>query len=215
MSRPSAHLDRKLIAAARAMLPETGLSGLSVREVARRAGVNVGMFHYLFKSKEAFVRRVLEEVYGDFLSSFSEAAGAPGPARERLRRVLVAYALFARRNRVVYSMMMRELLNGHPEMIAFARANFASHTRPLMRLVEECRREKAARDLPTPLLCMFAMSSMATPNVAATGFEQCGQRRIAGESVKDFIALALSDKMIEIRADMVLAALAPARGRRR
>jgi AcrR family transcriptional regulator len=213
MSRPSQHLDRRLLAAARAMLPRTGLSGLTAREVARRAGVNVGMFHYHFKSKEAFVRRVLGEVYADFLATFAEAAGGAGPARERLRRVLVAYARFGRRHRVVYSMMMRELLNGHSGMIAFARENFPSHSRPLMRLVEECRREKAVRDLPTPVLCMFAMSSMGIPNVAATGLEMSGQRRIAGESVKEFIDMVLSDEMIETRADMVLAALAP-RGRR-
>jgi AcrR family transcriptional regulator len=211
MPRPSAHLDRKLIAAARAMLPETGLSGLSVREVARRAGVNTGMFHYHFKSKEAFVRRVLEEVYQDFLASFSEAAGGPGSARARLRRVLVAYARFARRHRTIYSMMMRELLNGHGEMIAFARANFPNHGGTLMSLMEECRREKAVRDLPAPVLTMFAMSSMGVPNVAATGFERSGVRKMCGRSTKEFIDMVLSDEMIETRADMVLAALAPGR----
>jgi AcrR family transcriptional regulator len=209
MTRPSAHLDRKLVAAARALLPETGLSGLSVREVSRRAGVNVGMFHYHFKSKEAFVRRVLEEVYGDFLASFQEAAEGPGSAPERLRRVLVAYAYFARRNRTLYAMMMRELLNGHGEMVAFARVHFPRHTGVMMRLMEECRREKAVRDLPSPSLCMFAMSSMGMPNVAATGLENCGQKKIAGVPVKSFIAKILSDEMIETRADMVMAALAP------
>jgi AcrR family transcriptional regulator len=213
MTRPSAHLDRKLLAAARAMLPETGLSGLSAREVARRAGVNVGMFHYHFGSKGAFVHRVLEEVYQDFLTSFSEAASGPGSARERLRRVLVAYAHFARRHRTIYSMMMRELLNGNGEMIAFARSNFPIHGGTLMRLMEECRREKAVRDLPAPLLTMFAMSSMGLPNVAATGFERSGQKKICGWSVKEFTDMVLSDEMIETRADMVLAALAP--GRRR
>jgi len=213
MPRPSAHLDRKLVAAARALLPRTGFGGLSVREVSRRAGVNVGMFHYHFRTKEAFVRRVLEEVYGDFLSSFQEAAEGPGSARTRLRRVLVAYAHFARRNRTLYAMMMRELLNGHGEMVAFARLHFPRHAGAMMRLMEECRREKAVRDLPTPMLCMFAMSTMGVPNVAATGLENCGQKRIGGLSVKSFIARVLSDEMIETRADMVLAALAPGRTR--
>ncbi len=135
MSRPSAHLDRKLVAAARAMLPETGLSGLSVREVARRAGVNAGMFHYHFKSKKAFLHRVLGEVYQDFLVSFQEAAEGAGPARERLRRVLIAYAHFGRRHRVFYSMMIRELLNGRPDMIAFAKANFPRHADAMVRLM--------------------------------------------------------------------------------
>ncbi len=215
MSRPSAHLDRKLIAAARELLPRTGLGGLSARVVARRAGVNLGMFHYHFKSKGAFVHAVLADVYGDFLTSFQEAAQGPGTARERLRAVLVAYAQFARRHRVFYSMMMRELLAGDPEMLSFARAYFPKHGEALMALIERCRREKTVRDLPTPVLCMFAMSTMGVPNVAATGLERCGQKKIGGYPVKDFIQTVLSDRMIETRADMVLAALAPARGRGR
>jgi AcrR family transcriptional regulator len=103
MTRPSAHLDRKLVSAARAMLPETGFSGLAVRAVARRAGVNVGMFHYHFKTKEIFLRRVLQECYEDFLQNFREAAQAPGSSRARLRRVLVSFARFARDNRVLYT----------------------------------------------------------------------------------------------------------------
>ena len=212
MSRPSAHLDRKLVAAARALLPRAGFSGLSVREVARRAGVNVGMFHYHFKSKDAFLHRVLGEVYQDFLVSFQEAAQGPGSPRARLRRVLVAYAHFARRNRVFYSMMLRELLNGNDEMIAFARANFPRHAGAMMSLAEECRRTGAFRDLPAPVLCMFAMSSMGVPNVAATGLERSGAKTLGGRPLKEFTDMILSDAMIETRADMVLAALA--RGRR-
>jgi AcrR family transcriptional regulator len=215
MSRPSAHLDRKLIAAARELLPETGLSGLSAREVARRAGVNLGMFHYHFKSKRAFVHAVLADVYCDFLTSFQEAAQGPGTARERLRAVLVAYGHFARRHRVFYAMMMRELLAGDPEMLSFARVHFPKHGSALMSLIERCRRDKTVRDLPTPMLCMFAMSTMGVPSVAATGLERCGQKKIGGFPVKDFIETVLSDRMIETRADMVLAALAPARGGKR
>lgn len=213
MSRPSAHLDRKLVAAARAMLPETGLSGLSVREVARRARVNAGMFHYHFKTKKAFLHRVLGEVYQDFLVSFQEAAEGPGAPRRRLRRVLVAYAQFGRRHRVVYSMMMRELMNGRPEMLSFAQANFARHSDALMRLVEECRRDGSVRDLPAAALCMFAMSSMGMPNVAATCLERSGRKTFGGSPSGEFVRMILSDEMIETRADMVMAALAPGRSK--
>jgi len=215
MPRPSQHLDRRLIAAARDMLPETGLTGLSLREIARRAGVNVGMFHYHFKSKRAFQRRVLDECYEDFLGTFREAAEGPGAPRERLRRVLIAVARFARDNRASYALMIRELLNAQPEMASFARANFPRHAAIVMRLLEECRRERTVRPLPVPALAMFAMSSMALPGVAVTAFERNGVRTLGGRPFKEFAAMLLSDSMIETRADMVLAALAPARGRSR
>ena len=208
MPRPSAHLDKKLIAAARALIPETGFSGLSVREVARRAGVNVGMFHYHFKTKDAFIQRVLSEVYGDFLESFQEAAQGAGSPRVRLRRVLVASARFAREHRVFYTLMIRELLNGQPAMSAFAKVNFPRHVSVVMALMEECRREGLVRPIPTPMLCMFAMSTMGLPNVAVTAFERNGVRAAGGRPLKEFAEMLLSDAMIETRADMVMAALA-------
>lgn len=211
MSRPSHNLDRKLVAAARAMLPETGFGGLKIRDVARRAGVNPGMFHYHFKTIEAFRRRVVSEVYEDFLSNFVEAAEGPGGARERLRRVLAAVARFARDNRVFYTLMIRELLNAQPDMSAFAKENFPRHAAVLMKLLEECRREGVVRPLPTPVLAMFAMGSMCLPNVAVTAMERNGVRRLAGKPLPGVAEELLSDELIEIRADMVLAGLAKGR----
>jgi AcrR family transcriptional regulator len=208
MPRPSAHLDQKLVEAARALLPQTGFSALSVREVARRAGVNIGMFHYHFKTKNVFMHRVLGELYQDFLVSFQEAASGPGSGRDRLRRVLIAYARFGRRNRILYAMMMRELLNGQKDMVAFARKNFPQHSETMMRLMEQCRKEKVVRDLPTPALCLFAMSTMGIPNVAVTAFEMNGVKTIGQQALKTFSEFMLSDEMIETRADMVMAALA-------
>jgi AcrR family transcriptional regulator len=208
MPRPSQNLDLKLVAAAREMLPDVGFSGLKIRGVARRAGVNPGMFHYHFKSQGAFRRRIMQDVYEDFLSSFVEAAEIPGGPRARLRRVLVAVARFARDNRVLYTLMIRELLNAQSDMSGFAKANFPRHAAVLMKLLEECRREGVVRPLPTPMLAMFAMGTMCLPNVALTAMERNGVRRLAGKPLSGLAAALLSDEMIEVRADMVLAGLA-------
>lgn len=211
MARPSRDLDRRLIDTARRMIPQTGLTGLSVRAVARRARVNLGMFHYHFKSKKAFQRRVLQEAYEDFFAVFSAAAGGPGRPRERLRRLMVGVARFARDNRVLFTLMLRELLNAQPDMTAFAKENFPRHAAVVTRLMEECRREGSVRPLPAPALVLFAMPAMGLPNVIATAFERNGVRALGGRPFKDFAAALLSDEAIETRADMVLAALAPGR----
>ena len=211
MPRPSHNLDLKLVAAARKMLPEAGFAGLTIRGVARRAGVNPGMFHYHFKSQDAFRRRVVEEVYEDFLSTFVEAAEGPGGARARLRRVLIAVARFARDNRVFYTLLIRELLNAQPDVSAFAKDNFPRHAAVLVKLLEECRREAVVRPLPVPMLAMFAMGSMCLPNVIVTSMERNGVRRLAGRPLAEVAAALLSDELIEARADMVLAGLAAGR----
>jgi AcrR family transcriptional regulator len=154
---------------------------------------------------------VLQECYEDFLLSFREAAEGPGTSRARLRRVLVAFGVFAREQRVMYTLMLRELLNASPEMNAFAKANFPRHASVVMSLIEDCRKEKTVRPLPVPMLAMFAMSSMGLPNVVVAGLERNGIRTMLGRPAKDFIGMILSDGMIEERADMVMAALAPGR----
>jgi AcrR family transcriptional regulator len=159
----------------------------------------------------AFRSRVLQECYEDFLETFREAAEARGTPRERLRRTLVAVGRFARDNRVFYTLMIRELLNAQPDMTSFAKENFPRHAAIVMRLLEECRREKTIRPLPVPALAMFAMSSMALPGVAVTAFERNGTRTFGGRPFKEFSAMLLSDAMIEARADMMLAGLAPGR----
>ncbi len=209
MARPSRDLDRRLIETARRMLPETGLSALSVRAVARRARVNLGMFHYHFKSKRAFQRRVLQETYEDFFAVFSAAAGGPGAPRERLRRLLVAVARFVRENRVLFTLLLREVLNAQPDMTAFAKENFPRHAAVVMRLMEECRREGSVRPLPAPMLVAFAMPAMGLPNAIVTAFERNGVRTVGGRPFREFADILLSDETIEVRADMVLAALAP------
>ncbi|MDE2290807.1 MAG: TetR/AcrR family transcriptional regulator [Elusimicrobia bacterium] len=213
MPRPSRNLDRRLVAAARAMLPQVGFSGLKVRAVARRAGVNPGMFHYHFRSKEAFLRAVLADVYEDFFVPLRAAAEGPGAPLERLRGTLVAFARFARENRVLYTLFLRELLNGRKDVAAFARAAFPRHVAVLLRLLEDCRRAGAVRPLPPWMLAMHAMSTMGIPNIAVTGLEMNGIRELAGTALPALAEQALSDGMIETRADMVLASLAP--GRRR
>jgi hypothetical protein len=111
----------------------------------------------------------------------------------------------------MYTLMLRELLNARPEMYVFAKANFPRHSSAVIRLIEACRREKTVRPLPVPMLAMFAMSSMGLPNVAVTALERNGVRALLGRPVKAFSAMLLSDAMIETRADMVMAALAPGR----
>lgn len=211
MARPSHNLDLKLLAAARGMLPDVGFSGLKIRDVARRAGVNPGMFHYHFKTQEAFRRRIVQDVYEDFLSSFVGAAEGPGGARARLRRVLVAVARFARDNRVFYTLMIRELLNAQPDMSGFAKKNFPRHAAVLMKLLEECRREGVVRPLPTAMLAAFAMGSMCLPNVMITAMERNGVRKLGGKPLPGLAQSLLSDELIEVRADMVLAGLAKGR----
>jgi len=60
MPRPSRNVDERLLAAGRELYPDAGAAGLSIRRIAERAEANLGMFHYHFRTKDQFVRRLLQ-----------------------------------------------------------------------------------------------------------------------------------------------------------
>ena len=88
MPRPSRNLDQALLAAGRALLPQRGCSGLSVREVADAAGVNLGMFHYHFKSREAFLKALLQSMYEEMFSQLTFQGSAEWGPSDNLRAAL-------------------------------------------------------------------------------------------------------------------------------
>ena len=94
MPRPSQNIDQLLIDAALELLPQTGVRKLSIRQVAQHAGVNLGMFHYHFKTKDAFAAAVLQQLYdGMFASLKLESLSSTSPI-ENLRSALMVLARF-------------------------------------------------------------------------------------------------------------------------
>jgi AcrR family transcriptional regulator len=72
-----------------------------VRKLVEHAGVNLGMFHYHFKTKENFVRVVLERVYEEMFSELVLQVNPDAPALENLRNLLTTLGRFARKNRLL------------------------------------------------------------------------------------------------------------------
>jgi AcrR family transcriptional regulator len=211
MPRPSRRTDKLLIDAGRKLLPDTGVSGLTLRRVAAAARVNLGMFHYHFGSKREYSRRVLEEIYGDFFKGFSAETGAPAPAKERLRRALNALARFARDNRRIILAIVRDVMEGDPEATGFAKANIPRHMEIIVGLVRECQRRGELKEMPLPLAMSFLLGAAAMPNVAMGIIEKSAAKKPFGLTSAALFPLFSSDKSIALRVDLALAALAPER----
>lgn len=89
-------LRRSLIGAAREMLREGDLAGLTLRKVAARAGVSHAAPYHHFRSKEALLAAVAEEGFGALRSALDRACPnrAMRPA-DRLQALGRAYVQFA------------------------------------------------------------------------------------------------------------------------
>jgi AcrR family transcriptional regulator len=206
--RPPSRNDaaRKLLDAAREMLGETGISGLRLREVAKRARVNLGMFHYHFGSKERFTRRLLQEIYEEFFGRLSFQSHAEGDPVERLRSSLLVFGRFARDQRQIAVSLLSEALQGQKNSISYLEANLPRHFRVVGGLIVEGQKAGKLKPLPIPVAVSFALGAMGAPNLIIAALERGGRstaQRHGGAWRNEF----LSDRAIERRAELVLSAL--------
>lgn len=214
MTKPASDVPRRLLDAGRAVARERGCGAIKVREVARAAGVNLGLFHYHFKTRDAFVRRVLDETYADFFSRLNLSVGREGSPRQRLRAALTAIAHFSREHRRMIVGMLRDAMTGDRLVMEFAARSFPNHLPIVLGLIKEGVRAKELRDLPEPLVLGLLMGVISTPNIMATMVECSGAKRPLGRSVSQFQDELLSDAAIAERIDIVLAGLSRKGGKR-
>lgn len=106
-SRPYHHGDlrRALIDAARRLLESEGPSALSLRAVAREAGVSPAAPYHHFKDKAELLDAVAHEGWEMLDVALTKARDGSQSIRERMASLGVAYVCFARDNPALYRVM--------------------------------------------------------------------------------------------------------------
>src|SRR5260370_23405331 len=90
------HLRRALLDAALQVLTEQDLAGLTLRQVARRAGVSEAAPYHHFASKAALVEALVVETLYQLGQALQEAGQiSAGTPLDRLMAIGVAYVRFA------------------------------------------------------------------------------------------------------------------------
>jgi AcrR family transcriptional regulator len=202
MVRPSQDLDQALLAAGRALLPERGCAGVSVRALAEHAGVAPGMFHYHFGSKEQFLRTLLAGVYEEMFGSLVRETALEGPPVARLRAAL---ALLAR--------LWADASAGEAVAREFFQHHAPRHIGLLIGLLGEGQASGALRTLPPLTAFSFLMGAVALPSIFVAGLVDAGLAPPGGKAA--FEAQVMSDEAIYARIDLALAALAEPAGNAR
>ncbi|OIN99538.1 MAG: hypothetical protein AUJ51_12735 [Elusimicrobia bacterium CG1_02_56_21] len=194
----------KLKAAGRKLLQEKGITGLTVREACRVAGVNTGMFHYYFGSKEEFLKAVLKEMYAEFMLSFKAGVAVAGTPRERLKNALVEVGKFARSVRSVAPMIFADLAHGKKEAFAFVRGNFTEHVQQIAALTAECRRASSVQNRSIPFIISSLVSVMVFPMLVSGVFERNGVKVLHGLPIEDVRGELFSESGIMERAEIAV-----------
>ena len=211
MPRPSRNLDQALLAAGRALLPHRGCAGLSIREVADVAGVNLGMFHYHFKTREAFLRTLLQSMYEDMFSQLSREAslmrpqaGAEG-AVDVLRAALRFLGRFLRANRPILARVMADALCGDAIAAEFLARNMPRHLGLMQSIIKAGQAEGSIRAMPVPQALGFCAGSLAAPILFGGAVAESGALGKAG--TKHLEQALLSDAAIDQRIELALGAI--------
>ena len=112
--RPYHHGDLRnsLLGAARAILEEEGLAALSLRAVARRAGVSHAAPYRHFPNHEALLAELAIEGFFDLKEALGKACAHGGPTDDRIANIGAAYMRFvAQRPALVRLMFGPQLPN--------------------------------------------------------------------------------------------------------
>lgn len=214
MPRPKGNAELKLLEAGRALLEEGGLSAVTVRGVARRSGVNLGLFHYHFRTRDEFAKRLLQECYEDFFSKLEAESYGEGPPLERLRKALLVFGRHVRQNRGPLMWILQDAMRGDQVAIEHAKANIPRHLGVLSCLIEECRAAGVLRKVKLPTLLPFLLGGVNLPSLILTLLERAGAKKPFGMSVMDLEQVWLSDEGLGERVNLLLGALAPIKGKR-
>lgn len=165
MTRPSHNIDVLLFEKGQELLLEVGFDKFSVRNLCKKAGVNLGMFHYYFKTKENFIELLIEQVFEQYLDEQKEAAKKYAKAIDKLRAVMRQRALTGLKNKRLLFMFFKELINRSFDKII--KRHRKEELKFLVPIIEQCKKDKAiSRDLEAkyilPLLIPTVNFAVAT-----------------------------------------------------
>ena len=118
-------LRTALVGAALALLADNGADALSLRAVARRAGVSAMAPYRHYPDKEALLAAVAVQGF-DGLRKVLRAADQAAPAGQALVDQAAAYVRYALENPALFRLMFGpKRLGTHPELIAAGEAAYA------------------------------------------------------------------------------------------
>jgi AcrR family transcriptional regulator len=203
--RPSRNVDAALLAAGRELYPVLGMRALSLRRVAERAGVNPGMFHYHFGSKEQFVRTLLQQLYDGMFAELTIAAHDSRPL-EGLRAAANVLGRFVRDHRLLLRRLMADAMNGEPLAVEFAATNLPRHFGVIVGLVQAGQRSGALKPVPPAQAVATIAGAVGGPILIGGAIVE--RDAMPAPLRETFEKSVLSDRALAERVDLVLAGLA-------
>lgn len=162
-SRPDTYhhgdLRRALLEAAATVVAERGVEGLTLREVARRAGVSHAAPYHHFADRGALVSALAVAGLARLRDEQRAVAAVPGPASQRIRALGYAYVRFALEDPARFRLIWRPELRGTDEPTEVDETGAESYE-PLVQAIAEGQAEGELAEGDTADLALGAWSAV-------------------------------------------------------
>lgn len=126
-----------ILRAAQRLLVVHGYNGLSMRDLSRESGFSKGTIYHHFRDKREIFLSTLEQDLLAVQERLAEAAGGPGSAVGRVRRVIESYFDLIEQRRHSILSSLREVAGLEQEMHALMRTHREGLLRPIQAILED------------------------------------------------------------------------------
>jgi AcrR family transcriptional regulator len=140
MTRPSHNIDVLLFEQGEKLLLEVGVDQFSIRHLCKTANVNLGMFHYYFKTKEHFIELLFEQIFKRYLNAQKLIVTKHKKAIDQLRAVLFQRAVVGLENKQLLLIFFREAVN--KSFGNLIKKHQQEELKFLMSIINQCKKDK-------------------------------------------------------------------------
>ena len=146
--RPAADARAKILEAGLAVFADEGFVGTTTREIAGRAGVNLGLIKYYFGSKDALWRAVVDRVFEELGKELGDVAGEAGRGKEAVADLVRRAIRFMARNPAFVRLMNDECKRNSARMRWLVDRHGRGLYQTITTLFSVLKREGRAADIP-------------------------------------------------------------------
>ena len=156
--------EGKILLGAFKSIAQIGISATTIRSIAKIAGLNPGVVHYYFKSKDELLCRVLEILMNNIVSNMESLLAADLPPRTKLDAFFNAgLSLFRERAdewRVLTSYWAHSISENNSTLTVHQKLNRRLRT-AVVKILDEMIGDSLGQSKDVALLCFGAMEGMA------------------------------------------------------
>lgn len=145
---------------ARALFARRGYDGVSVRDIARAAGVNVAAVSYHFGSKQGLFEEVIREGTREIRATLAGVAAGEIPLRDKALLLFEAYLEFLTGEDSVSRIIMAELVIGGRRLPESAGQMLLQVTGLLRGMIREAKRRGEIRQDADEVLTLISIVSL-------------------------------------------------------